>query len=77
MTNCEDCNVPLGKSGDTDTMDIDMMDIDVANGGNYACEQCGKIVCHGCAVSNLGEQRRCLNCAGRAEKQWVGALGWI
>ena len=69
--------MPLSQTGDLDAVDVDMMDIDVANGGNYACEQCGKVVCHGCAVSNLGEQRRCLNCAGRAEKKWVGGLGWI
>ena len=48
------------------------MDVDIANGGNYACEQCGKVVCHGCAVSNMGEQRRCLNCAGERGE----AVGW-
>lgn len=77
VTNCEDCSAPLGNIGDANGVDMDMMDVDVANGGNYACEQCGKHVCHGCAVSNLGEQRRCLNCAGRYEKRWVGGLGWV
>jgi hypothetical protein len=67
----------LGQAGNTGTMDVDIMDIDVANGSNYACEQCGKMVCHGCAVSNLGHQRKCLNCAGKAEKKWVGGLGWV
>lgn len=76
-TNCEDCNASLGQAGDTNGMDIDMMDLDVASGGNYGCEQCGKTVCHGCAVSNLGEQRRCLNCAGTRGKTWVGGLGWV
>ena len=76
-TNCEDCNASLGQAGDANGMDIDMMDLDVASGGNYACEQCGKTVCHGCAVSNLGEQRRCLNCAGTRGKTWVGGLGWV
>lgn len=75
-TNCDDCDVPLGQGG-ADGMDVDMMDVDVASGGNYACEQCGRMVCHGCAVSNLGQQRRCLNCAGRRQKVWVGGLGWV
>jgi hypothetical protein len=77
ISNCEDCSAPLGQSGDANAMDVDSMDVDVANGGNYLCEQCGKAVCHGCAISNLGEQRRCLNCAVTTHRRWVGGLGWI
>ena len=61
-------------------MDIDMaiMD-DGSRGASYACSECGKHVCHSCAVSNLGEGRRCLDCAGRgvgrADKRG-GGLGW-
>ncbi|KAH8669652.1 hypothetical protein BGZ60DRAFT_39136 [Tricladium varicosporioides] len=75
-TNCEDCDASL-QMDNTDAMDLDvMMDIDM-NGGNcpnFACTSCGKQVCHGCAVSNLGAERKCLMCAGR--KRWVGGLGW-
>ena len=53
-----------------------MMDIDMAgDGGNHACTGCGRQVCHSCAVSNLGAERKCLLCAGK-EKKWVGGLGW-
>ncbi|KAG5922573.1 hypothetical protein E4U53_003692 [Claviceps sorghi] len=33
--------------------------------GPSACGACGKRVCFGCSVSNLGERVRCLRCAGR------------
>jgi hypothetical protein len=71
---CEDCDASFA-SPDGDSMDVDM-DIDVfANGMDHACSACGKQVCHQCAVSNLGAQRRCLMCAGK--KTWIGGLGWI
>jgi hypothetical protein len=76
-THCEDCDTPLSQSGDSNAMDVDMMDIDGANGANYACEGCGKSVCHSCAMSNFGEQRKCRACAGMGQKQWVGGIGWI
>ena len=59
-------------------MDVDvMMDIDT-DGANSGCTSCGKRVCHGCAVSNLGAERKCLGCAGRIrEKKWVGGIGWV
>jgi hypothetical protein len=72
--NCEDCDTAL-VSNDGDAMDLD---IDVAvygSSSNYGCSQCGKNVCHRCAISNLGEHRRCLICAGK--KQWIGGLGWV
>ena len=51
---------------DGDAMDVDMlMDIDTVGGANHACSECGKIVCHSCAVSNLGAERKCLFCAGK------------
>lgn len=51
------------------------------------CSACSRAVCFSCSVSNLGEQRRCLLCAGRKvaggaagsaekKKQWVGGMGW-
>lgn len=73
-TNCEDCDASLGQS-DGDAMDVDMMDIDVG-AGSHACTACGKNVCHSCSVSNLGAERKCLNCAGR-KKASQGAFGWI
>lgn len=75
-SNCEDCDASLNGCGDG-SMDVDMMmDIDM-DGGNHACTSCGKQVCHSCAVSNLGAQRCCLNCAGK-KKSLVGVrrLGW-
>jgi hypothetical protein len=53
-----------------------MMDIDM-NGSNHGCMNCGKQVCHSCAVSNLGAERMCLNCAGK-KKAWSGVaqMGW-
>ncbi len=72
--NCEDCETSL-ISEDGDAMDIDM---DVGAHGSaldYACSKCRKIVCHRCAISNLGSDRRCLICAGK--RTWVGGIGWI
>lgn len=50
------------------------------------CSSCSRAVCFSCSVSNLGEQRRCLLCAGKASastsgsadknKKWVGGMGW-
>lgn len=76
-TNCEDCDANLIPGNDGDAMDVDMMmNIDIAgDGGNHACSQCGRMVCHGCAVSNLGAERKCLLCAGK-QKKWVGGIGW-
>lgn len=56
-----------------------MMDIDTAGtGGSNACSACEKVVCHSCAVSNLGAERKCLSCAGCAsgvgEKKWEGGV---
>lgn len=73
-TSCEDCATTL-MSANGDAMDVDM-DIDMYSGSNdYGCTQCGKQVCHSCAISNLGAQRRCLNCASK--RKWVGGLGWM
>ncbi|KAG4439532.1 hypothetical protein IFR05_004972 [Cadophora sp. M221] len=79
-TNCEDCDASLGQE-DADAMDVDMMmDIDMGGAGNHACTACGKQVCHSCAVSNLGSERKCLNCAGRNKvttQVGGGAFGWV
>src|ERR1700738_4524588 len=54
--NCEDCETPL-VSEDGDAMDIDM-DIDVQGTTlDYACSKCRKLICHRCAISNLGSNR--------------------
>lgn len=53
---CEDCGASL---------DSGMMDVDGASAGACACGACGKHVCFSCSVSNLGEEKRCLQCAGR------------
>ncbi|PMD24486.1 hypothetical protein NA56DRAFT_669036 [Hyaloscypha hepaticicola] len=73
-TNCEDCNASLNPTDNADAMDVDMMmDIDM-DGGNHACTACGKQVCHSCSVSNMGADKRCLQCAGR--KGFVGENRW-
>ncbi|KAK7914380.1 ORF21 [Apiospora marii] len=66
-TDCEDCGQALH-----DTMDGDTMDVDDAT--DWGCGDCGKHVCSHCSITNLGEQRRCLGCAGK--KSWVGGIGW-
>lgn len=46
------------------------------------CSTCSRAVCFSCSVSNLGEQRRCLMCAGRdgagtkKNKRLGGGMGW-
>lgn len=64
---CDDCGAGLGDGGDG-------MDIDGCGFEDHACGACGKNVCFSCSVSNLGEQKRCLQCAGR--RVWVGGIGW-
>ncbi|KAL6701974.1 hypothetical protein J3F84DRAFT_343476 [Trichoderma pleuroticola] len=69
-TNCDDCGAAL--AGSDDDMDVDggsAQDTD-----DTACGACGKHVCFSCSVSNLGEQKRCLQCAGR--RVWIGGIGW-
>ncbi|KAM7220807.1 Memo-like domain containing protein [Rhypophila decipiens] len=58
-TSCEDCGVGFGDGDDA------MMDVDDVVDGDRSCGACGKMVCFSCSVSNLGENRRCLVCAGR------------
>ncbi|KAH7313481.1 hypothetical protein B0I35DRAFT_435280 [Stachybotrys elegans] len=52
--NCEDCGAGL-----CDGEDGMMLD-----GESNACGACGKHVCFSCSVSTLGENKRCLQCAG-------------
>jgi hypothetical protein len=57
-TNCDDCGV--GLTGVDNGMEVDGFDNE-----DHSCGACGKHVCFSCSVSNLGEQKRCLRCAGR------------
>ncbi|KAI0837594.1 hypothetical protein F5Y06DRAFT_69410 [Hypoxylon sp. FL0890] len=69
--NCEDCGQTLREgASDEDAMDVDSF----GTGAETGCAACGKHVCSHCSITNLGEQRRCLICAGK--KVWVGGLGW-
>ncbi|KAL2262242.1 hypothetical protein VTK26DRAFT_2034 [Humicola hyalothermophila] len=60
-THCDDCGVGLVGSEDDAMMDVDGYSL---NPDDHLCEACGKTVCFSCSVSNLGEHRRCLACAG-------------
>ncbi|KAI0149740.1 hypothetical protein F4776DRAFT_602979 [Hypoxylon sp. NC0597] len=69
--NCEDCGQTLREgASNEDAMDVD----DFGAVAETSCGACGKHVCSHCSITNLGEQRRCLICAGK--KVWVGGLGW-
>ncbi|ODA79447.1 hypothetical protein RJ55_05040 [Drechmeria coniospora] len=59
-TGCEDCGASLRDGSNGDAMDVD--DVDAQS---TLCGACGKHVCFSCSVSNLGEGKRCLHCAGR------------
>ncbi len=54
--------------------DGDGMDMDNYVRDPHNCGACGKAVCFSCSVSNLGEHRRCLLCAGR--RGTVGRESW-
>ncbi|KAG8163744.1 hypothetical protein KVR01_007041 [Diaporthe batatas] len=71
-TTCGDCGVELGGE-----------DAAVDDGYGFetyisSCSLCCRAVCFSCSVSNLGEQRRCLVCAGKEDRQkrWVGTNNW-
>ncbi|KAI1752157.1 hypothetical protein F4782DRAFT_158795 [Xylaria castorea] len=67
-TECEDCGQNLG--GDDDCM----MDVDDMSGTEgTSCGACGKHVCSHCSITNIGEQRRCLGCAGTTTRTGGGA----
>jgi len=66
VSDCEDCGGSLA-GGSEDGMDLDGVE-------GTACSACGKNVCFSCSVSNLGEQKRCLQCAGRRPSG--GHVGW-
>ena len=67
-TSCEDCGTALS--------DGEGMDMDDYVRESQNCGACGKAVCFSCSVSNLGEHRRCLLCAGRRgtvdRDSWTG-----
>ena len=60
-THCEDCSASLDGADDGEAMDVDMMTTDVDE-RDFGCTSCGKQVCHSCAVSILGMERKCLGC---------------
>ncbi|KAJ0167796.1 hypothetical protein CTA2_114 [Colletotrichum tanaceti] len=67
---CDDCGAGLGTSDDGGAPDgMDVVDDAYAYGAGFeadhACGACGRHVCSHCSITNLGEQRRCLRCAGR------------
>lgn len=62
---CDDCGAVLGGG---DEMELD------GGAEDHSCGACGKSVCFSCSVSNLGQRKRCLQCAGR--KVWIGGIGW-
>ncbi|KHN95966.1 uncharacterized protein MAM_06071 [Metarhizium album ARSEF 1941] len=66
-SSCEDCDAGLGTSGNSHYVDADD-----ATARNSACGACGRHVCFSCSVSNLGEEKRCLRCAGRKAFDSVG-----
>ncbi|KAI1423917.1 hypothetical protein F5Y12DRAFT_496482 [Xylaria sp. FL1777] len=74
-TECEDCGQKL--CGDDENM---TMDVDHTSGTQpTSCGACGKHVCSHCSITNLGEQRRCLDCAGtvsRAESRPRPTVSW-
>lgn len=73
-TTCDDCGAGLLESDACGDQDGTMMDIDGGGEmGENTCGACGKTVCFSCSVSNLGEHRRCLACAGR--RDWGAANG--
>lgn len=69
-TECDDCGSGLAGGSSGDEMDVDSSNV----AEDTACGACGKHVCFSCSVSNLGEQKRCLQCAGR--RVWIGGIGW-
>lgn len=69
---CEDCGLkPCGSDGDEAMADVDGYGFEAAS-SDFGCVTCGRVVCSHCSVSNLGDQRRCLVCAG----QKAVGLGW-
>ncbi|XP_044719737.1 ORF21 protein [Hirsutella rhossiliensis] len=70
-SSCQDCGAGLREEGGGDFMDLDDFPF---HGANTACRACGKHVCFSCSVSNLGEDKRCLQCAGK--RVWIGGIGW-
>lgn len=68
-TECEDCGQNFGGDDDDAMMDVD--DISAPEGSS--CGACGKHVCSHCSITNIGQQRRCLSCAGTTTRERGGA----
>ncbi|KAL2018757.1 hypothetical protein VTK56DRAFT_463 [Thermocarpiscus australiensis] len=71
-TSCEDCGAELGAGEDSAMMDVDGLGFAPED---CTCGACGKAVCFSCSISNLGEHRRCLACAGRRDP--VAGPSWM
>ncbi|KAK4195255.1 hypothetical protein QBC40DRAFT_289344 [Triangularia verruculosa] len=76
-TTCDDCGAGLVGSGAGGGQDEMMMDVDgCVEAEEHVCGACGKTVCFSCSVSNLGEHRRCLACAGRRDWGTSNGASW-
>lgn len=63
---CEDCGQKLCDD-DESMMDVD----DVSGAQGTSCGVCNKHVCSHCSITDLGERRRCLNCAGTSSRAGI------
>ena len=72
-SSCDDCGAELdGPEGFRGQGGVEMDDGSASS--RQSCVACGKNVCFSCSVSNLGENKRCLRCAGRGVGG--GGPGW-
>ncbi|CCU81860.1 hypothetical protein BGHDH14_bgh02244 [Blumeria hordei DH14] len=58
---CHDCDTPLENDQERSSLYIYEND--------HACTSCGKYVCHSCSISNLGLDRKCLNCIDKIKNK--------
>ncbi|MCJ1237649.1 hypothetical protein MMC14_005636 [Varicellaria rhodocarpa] len=77
---CQDCDSSLTPTEGESAMDIDTCGVSLEHRGEdereWACRDCGRVVCDGCAVVLVGEGRECLQCK-TSRKRWVGGIGWM
>ncbi|CAD6499681.1 BgTH12-03789 [Blumeria graminis f. sp. triticale] len=58
---CHDCDIPLENDQELSSLHIYEND--------HTCTSCGKYVCHSCSISNLGLDRKCLNCIDKIKNK--------